>query len=113
MTAGELEEVTAAEAITLSQGESWLVDVREPDEWEAGHAVGAYSLPMSQITERIGELPQDATLLVICHSGARSLRVTSMLSQAGYNAINVQGGTMGWKSAGGEIVADGPAAPQS
>jgi rhodanese-related sulfurtransferase len=104
-----LEEVSAAEAIELSQGESWLVDVREPDEWETGHAAGAYSLPMSQLSERMGELPQDATLLVICHSGARSLRVTSALSAAGYNAINVQGGTMAWQSAGGAIVADGPA----
>ncbi|CAN5307546.1 rhodanese-like domain-containing protein [soil metagenome] len=105
----QIENVSATEAIELAKGESWLVDVRESDEWEAGHAEGAYSLPMSQLTERIGELPKDATLLVICHSGGRSARVTETLSAAGYNAINVLGGTMGWQSAGGVVVADGPA----
>jgi len=105
----ELETVSAAEAIELSTGESWLVDVREPDEWEAGHAEGAYSLPMSQLAERMGELPQEATLLVICHSGGRSARVAATLADAGYHAINVAGGTMAWQSAGGVVVADGPA----
>jgi rhodanese-related sulfurtransferase len=105
----EIESVGAAEAIELATGESWLVDVREPDEWEAGHAEGAYSLPMSQLNERIDELPRDATLLVICHSGGRSARVTEALTAAGYSAINVAGGTMGWQSAGGVVVADGPA----
>ena len=105
----EFESVSATEAIDLAKGESWLVDVREPDEWEAGHAEGAYSLPMSQLNERIGELPQDATLLVICHSGGRSAKVTEALVGQGYDAINVSGGTMGWQSAGGVVVADGPA----
>jgi rhodanese-related sulfurtransferase len=105
----EIENVTVAEAIELSKGDSWLVDVREPDEWEAGHAEGAYSLPMSQLNERIAELPEDATLLVICHSGGRSARVTEALAAQGYNAINVLGGTQAWQSAGGVVVADGPA----
>lgn len=105
----EIESVSAAEAIQLATGQSWLVDVREPDEWEAGHAEGAYSLPMSQLNDRIAELPQDTTLLVICHSGGRSAKVTEILAGKGYSAINVAGGTMGWQSAGGVVVADGPA----
>ncbi|HEY0251301.1 MAG TPA: rhodanese-like domain-containing protein [Kofleriaceae bacterium] len=105
----EFESVSATEAIDLAKGESWLVDVREPDEWEVGHAEGAYSLPMSQLNERIAELPLDTTLLVICHSGGRSAKVTEALVGQGYNAINVAGGTLGWQSAGGVVVADGPA----
>jgi rhodanese-related sulfurtransferase len=103
----EIESIPVEEAITLATGGSWLVDVREPDEWETGHAPTAYSLPMSQINERIGELPQDATLLIMCHSGGRSARVTEALTQAGYNAINVEGGITAWNAAGGEVVADG------
>jgi rhodanese-related sulfurtransferase len=50
------------------------------------------------------ELAEDKTYLVICHSGGRSLTVTTALTQAGYTAINVLGGMMAWEQAGGEVV---------
>jgi len=109
----EIEEVTATEAIELSTGASRLIDVREPDEWEAGHAVGAQSLPLSQLLERMDELPKDETLLLICQGGVRSMRAATALDQAGYTVINVAGGTSAWQSAGGAMVADGPAAPHN
>jgi rhodanese-related sulfurtransferase len=106
----EIEQVSVEEAIALSTGTSRLIDVREPDEWEAGHAPQAYSLPMSQLSERIGELSPDDTLLVICHAGGRSAKVTQTLTAAGYSAINVDGGMLAWAAAGGEVVQDGPPA---
>jgi rhodanese-related sulfurtransferase len=98
------ENISAEDAIALSGGDVWLLDVREQSEWDGGHAPTAHLLPMSTIGQRIGEVPKDVPLLVVCHSGARSLQVTAALLDAGYQASNVLGGMMAWRSAGGPIV---------
>lgn len=108
----ELEHVSAAEAVELAAGESILVDVREPGEWNLGHAPEAINLPMSQLEQRHSELSGDATLLVVCHTGQRSLRVTNALTRAGYHAVNVDGGMVAWRAAGGAVVSDGPEEPR-
>jgi rhodanese-related sulfurtransferase len=89
-----------------------LLDVREPDEWAAGHAPHAVHLPMSELTARIDELPEDDPLYVVCRSGGRSARVVAYLSGQGYPAINVEGGMQAWARQGREVVADGDAEPQ-
>jgi rhodanese-related sulfurtransferase len=100
----EIENITAEEAIALSEGESILLDVRERYEWDGGHAPTAVNIPLSEIQERVGELPEDADIVVICHSGGRSLTVTTALVDAGYSAVNVLGGMMAWERAGGTVV---------
>ena len=107
----ELEHITAAEAIALAEGDAVLLDVREQNEWDAGHAPQATLLPLSTMQAGPVDLDEDKTYLVICHSGARSLTVATALSQAGYNAINVLGGMMAWEQAGGDVVR--PAAPST
>lgn len=77
-----------------------IIDVREPGEFEHIRAVGAVSIPMSQFLERIGELPADETLYVICASGARSASVVDYLAGRDYRAVNVEGGTHAWADAG-------------
>ncbi|WP_165063992.1 rhodanese-like domain-containing protein [Marisediminicola senii] len=105
-------EITATEAIALMTGDrAVLLDVREPDEWDRGHSVVATSVPMSQLQERIAEVPDDRPLLVVCHSGHRSAMVSSALVDAGYDATNVIGGMVAWKAAGGQLVAVGAAEP--
>ena len=89
-----------------------LLDVREPDEWAAGHAPGATHLPMSELTGRMDELPDGEPLYVICRSGGRSARVVAYLSGQGYPAVNVEGGMQAWARQGREVVADGGAQPQ-
>jgi rhodanese-related sulfurtransferase len=89
-----------------------LLDVRESDEWAAGHAPGATHLPMSELTGRMDELPGDDPLYVICRSGGRSARVVAYLSAQGYPAVNVEGGMQAWARQGREIVADSGAQPQ-
>ena len=76
-----------------------LIDVREADEFAAGHVPGAVNLPMSVIGERLHELPEGA-FDVICQVGGRSARVVQALEARGYDATNVDGGTGEWAAAG-------------
>jgi rhodanese-related sulfurtransferase len=99
----EMPEIGAGEAIELVAGGATLIDVREQDEWDAGHAPTARLLPMSVLRDRIDELPTDTQLLIVCHSGGRSLRVTDLLLKSGYDAVNVIGGMTAWAAAGGPV----------
>ncbi len=89
-----------------------MLDVRESDEWAAGHAPGATHLPMSELTGRMGELPDTDPLYVVCRSGGRSARVVAYLARQGYPAVNVEGGMQAWARQGREIVADGGGEPK-
>jgi rhodanese-related sulfurtransferase len=91
--------------------DAWLLDVREDDEWAAGHVPGARHIPLGQLGERAAEVPQDQPVYVICRSGARSARAAQALAGAGWRAINVAGGMQDWAAAGREMVADSGAAP--
>jgi rhodanese-related sulfurtransferase len=80
---------------------STLLDVREQDEWDAGHAPGAVHIPLGDLPVRYGELDADASVLVICHSGGRSARATQWLNEAvGLEATNLDGGIVAWAGAG-------------
>jgi rhodanese-related sulfurtransferase len=83
-----------------------LLDVRENDEWNAGHAPGARHLPMSELTARMDELPGDDPLYVVCRSGGRSARVVAYLAGQGYPVVNVDGGMQSWAAQGRTVVAD-------
>ena len=83
-----------------------VLDVREQDEWDAGHIDGAQHLPLSQLAERTEEVPLDQDVYVICRSGGRSLRATAYLAQYGYDPVNVLGGMGAWADAGKPIVSE-------
>lgn len=89
-----------------------MLDVREADEWAAGRAPGARHLPMSQLTARLGELPADDPIYVVCRSGARSARVVQYLTAQGHPAVNVDGGMQAWAAGGRPIEADGDRQPE-
>ncbi|MEV5509213.1 rhodanese-like domain-containing protein [Streptomyces orinoci] len=92
--------------------DAFLLDVREDDEWEAGHAEGALHLPMSEFIARFGELTEAAPegpIHVICRSGGRSAQVTNYLVQQGLDAVNVAGGMQVWEAAGRPVVRAGGA----
>ncbi|MEA2686696.1 MAG: hypothetical protein QOE93_1891 [Actinomycetota bacterium] len=86
-----------------------VVDVRELDEYVAGHVPGVIFLPMSEIVERVDEVPADGQVYVICHLGGRSLKVVNWLRQQGIDAWSVDGGTKAWADSGREIVTGPPA----
>ncbi|HEX3679044.1 MAG TPA: rhodanese-like domain-containing protein [Galbitalea sp.] len=102
----EAVQIAAEDAIALTVESGWLLDVREQDEWDRGHAPQAHLIPMGGIMDRIDELPINAQIVVICHSGYRSWQVTKALVSAGYDAVNVAGGMEAWQSAGGVVVTD-------
>lgn len=86
--------------------EAVLLDVRENDEWNAGHAPDARHLPMSEITSRLDEVPDSDPLYVICRVGGRSERVTAFLRQQGYPVVNVDGGMQAWQAHGRPLVGE-------
>jgi rhodanese-related sulfurtransferase len=85
---------------------AFLLDVREPAEWAAGHVPGAMHIPMSQLNARYQEIGRDSEVYVICRSGARSAQVAQALAGAGWDARNVADGMIGWHAAGRPMAAD-------
>ncbi|MCP2170459.1 rhodanese-like domain-containing protein [Goodfellowiella coeruleoviolacea] len=83
-----------------------LLDVREDDEWEAGHAPEALHIPMGELAGRLDELPENGDVYVICRSGGRSARVTAYLNDNGWDAVNVDGGMSRWAVAGRPLVGE-------
>jgi len=77
-----------------------LVDVREPDEYVAGHVPGAVLIPMSQFANRMGEIDETSPVFVICASGNRSSAMTDLLRGAGFDAVSVTGGIAAWTRSG-------------
>jgi rhodanese-related sulfurtransferase len=87
--------------------DSYLLDVREPDEWEAGHAPGAHHVPMMEIPARMAEVPTDADVVVVCRSGGRSGQVVSYLLSNGWdNVRNLDGGMQSWAGSGRDMVSE-------
>jgi rhodanese-related sulfurtransferase len=85
--------------------DAYLLDVREPDEWVAGHPPGAHHVPMMQIPARAAEVPADRDVVVICRVGARSAQVVAFLRQRGHeNVYNLDGGLFAWAAAGRPLV---------
>jgi rhodanese-related sulfurtransferase/DMSO/TMAO reductase YedYZ molybdopterin-dependent catalytic subunit/glyoxylase-like metal-dependent hydrolase (beta-lactamase superfamily II) len=94
----------AAKAVLDANG--FLMDVREPSEWQAGHAPGAVLIPMGTLRERRTLLPHDRRIVVVCRSGGRSAAVTQSLRAWGFDAVNLAGGMCAWAAAGLPIVHD-------
>ncbi|MFJ9826858.1 rhodanese-like domain-containing protein [Streptomyces sp. NPDC101160] len=87
-----------------------VLDVREDDEWAAGHVEGALHVPMSDFVARFGEVTEAVAdgrrAFVMCRVGGRSAQVTQYLVQQGIDAVNVDGGMLAWDGAGRPMVTD-------
>jgi rhodanese-related sulfurtransferase len=97
-------DVPAVDATRVGD-DVYLLDVREPDEWAAGHPPDAHHVPMMEIPGRAAEVPTDRDVVVVCRVGARSAQVVAYLRQRGYdNVVNLDGGMFAWEAAGRPIV---------
>ena len=76
-----------------------LLDVREDDEWTAGHIDGAQHIRLAELAARLDELPKEKTIVAVCRSGGRSEAAVRGLRRLGYEAENLEGGVNAWDRA--------------
>ncbi len=97
-----MSESTDLPTVTVSELEegTTLLDVRNRDEFAAGHAPGAIVSPLDDLPTSLGNIKIDDRVAVICRSGGRSSRAVAFLREQGYDAVNVEGGMKAWAEAG-------------
>ncbi len=100
-----IPEIEVDEAARLVADGAWLLDVREPAEWDAGHAPEAVWIPLGDLGARLDEVPADRTVTVMCRAGGRSAAATEALRSSGIDAINIAGGMKAWASEGLPVIA--------
>jgi rhodanese-related sulfurtransferase/glyoxylase-like metal-dependent hydrolase (beta-lactamase superfamily II) len=105
-TPGMAVEVSPMAAIEMVNDGAVVIDVREPEEWSAGHAPRARLIPMSQVEARIAEIPFEGAAVIVCRTGGRSSVVAQMLRSHGINAVNLAGGMQAWERAELPVVTD-------
>lgn len=98
-----MREITIDQAAVEVDRGSALVDVRESREYREGHVPGAVNIPMSQLAGRLAEIDRDRPVYLVCASGNRSGAMTDVLAAAGFDAVNVVGGTSAWIRSGRPI----------
>lgn len=93
-----------------------VLDVREPDEWQAGHIDGAVHVPLAQVPQQVatdpGPLTPDIRILVVCKVGGRSAQATAWLNQHGFDAVNLDGGMLAWERASRPMVREDGGIPR-
>jgi rhodanese-related sulfurtransferase len=90
--------------VTVNEYAAWrkdktphfLLDVRQPEEYAAARIEGAALIPLAELPNRLGELPKDTLVVVMCHHGMRSAHAVHHLREAGYDAVNLSGGIDAW-----------------
>ena len=92
----EIEPRDLAEMMNSNEKKPFLIDCREPWENEIARIEGATLIPMRQVPQSLERIPQNATVVVYCHHGTRSLNVTGWLRQHGIEARSLKGGIDGW-----------------
>ena len=83
-----------------------VLDVREDDEWVAGHIEGATHIPLGDVPARLDDVPEGDPIYVTCRGGGRSARAAAWLNRNGYDAVNVAGGMGAWQEAGRPMVSE-------
>jgi hydroxyacylglutathione hydrolase len=88
----------------VREGQGFVLDVREPWEYQAGHIPGAVLIPQADLALRLAEIPREQDVLVVCAGGVRSLRAAKFLRQVGYQRVaSLDGGTDAWVQAGNPV----------
>jgi rhodanese-related sulfurtransferase len=84
----------------LAAGQIQLIDVRQPEEWDAGRITGAVHIELAQLASSADTLERDRPVVFYCRSGSRSAMATDAFRGAGYDAHNMAGGLLDWDAAG-------------
>ena len=103
--ASKIDDVSPQDAAGLREQGAVLLDVREPDEWAAGHAPDAVHVPLADVAAGAARFTGQE-VLAVCRSGGRSAKAAEALAQAGITVRNVAGGMTAWAEAGLPVVRD-------
>lgn len=99
------DEISVFDAASRRMEGAFILDVREPQEWEAGHIPDATLIPLAELENRVGELPTDQEIVVVCRSGNRSAQGRDILKEAGFNRVtSMAGGMNDWQAEGLPVV---------
>jgi len=100
----DFESISPKQAYELLQKDPSIIllDVRTPEEYAPEHIAGATLIPVQVLSENLSKLTnaKDKKIIVYCHSGARSVAASRILTQNGFTPLNVKGGISAWKSEG-------------
>lgn len=99
-----IEEISATDAHSAVTAGAFLLDVRNDDEWAAGHAPSAHYVTLSEVPDRLGEIPSGLNIVVVCRAGGRSLKAAEFLATQGYTAANLTGGMQAWATSDLEVI---------
>ncbi len=95
-----IKKMTAGEYPNFEEAHT-LVDVRSRGEWNSGRPANAVHIPLNELAQKMGKIPKNKPVVVICASGMRSAMAASMLVKAGYGDVyNFAGGFGSWCAAG-------------
>jgi rhodanese-related sulfurtransferase len=100
-----IQEVDVTDA-SAGGAHTVLLDVREADEWEAGHAPGAQWVPLGDLESARFRIPMNRRIVCVCRAGTRSAKATAQLVQWGFDAVNMAGGMKAWAAQGLAVVRD-------
>lgn len=99
--AGLPKEISIADALAKREAGAFMLDVRQPDEWNDYHMPGSTLIPLGELASRVNELPRDQEIVVVCRSGNRSQQGRDILLQAGFTQVtSMAGGLSQWRAAG-------------
>jgi rhodanese-related sulfurtransferase len=99
-------EISVDELAAALEDGVWVLDVREVEEFEAGHVPNALHIPLSTIPENKHLIVEHETLYVICKAGGRSMKAATYLEAEGYTVVSVAGGTDEWAASGRNLSFD-------
>lgn len=102
-----VRNVAPDEAARLIDDGAFVIDVREPNEWNAGHLEASNLIPLADVPDHLDELPKDRLIVCVCRSGGRSHRAAVFLAESGFDVVNLEGGMTEWHAQDRPMVADG------
>ncbi|NMB87985.1 MAG: rhodanese-like domain-containing protein [Chloroflexi bacterium] len=95
------DQVSVAQAADLRDQGAFILDVRQPEEWQQVHIPGATLIPLGELPDRLDEVPQDQEVVVVCRSGNRSAQGRDILRSAGFEQVtSMAGGVTQWQAQG-------------
>ncbi|MBL8046146.1 MAG: rhodanese-like domain-containing protein [Anaerolineales bacterium] len=102
---GYPREISVAEAANKRDAGVFILDVRQPEEWNEYHVPNTTLIPLGELNARLSELPRDQEIVIVCRSGNRSGQARDILRAAGFTQVtSMAGGLVQWRAAGYQTV---------